>query len=309
MNKTWIESLTGFKKWSGEEASFLCPFHDDHNPSCSVNAAKEVFRCHRCGEKGTLREFAKQLGVAYPSQQSTKHQKPVTSDGIQYEAQGKIYSQYQDETGKIVYKSVRHYPNGKKDFYTVPKGVKTFFPYRLPEVMKAIGEGKEIIIAEGEKDCETLRSIGFTATTNHGGTGMGWGKQHSKWFPEGTKVSICGDADKPGQKHVNAIAEALLERKCKVKILDLGYPIEEKRGKDITDWINEGHTKQDFEKLLQTAKDRKELEPSTQELEILTSGLTVRELDAKKFPPIKWIAKDVLPEGLGGVVIANGQKP
>ena len=32
----------------------LCPFHDDHNPSLSVNADKNIFKCFGCGKSGTI---------------------------------------------------------------------------------------------------------------------------------------------------------------------------------------------------------------------------------------------------------------
>ena len=32
----------------------LCPFHDDHNPSLSVNTDKNVFKCFGCGKSGTI---------------------------------------------------------------------------------------------------------------------------------------------------------------------------------------------------------------------------------------------------------------
>ena len=299
--KQWIDTtFVGEKRWNGDWKKVICPFHDDHNPSCSVNAKDRGFFCHVCKKKGTLKQLADKKGVPYPFQQSPKYQKTVTSDGIQYEAQGKTYSQYQDETGKIVYKSVRHYPNGVKKFYTDPKGVKTSFPYRLPEVMKAISEGKEIIITEGEKDVETLRSMGFVATTNHGGTGMGLGVQHSKWFKNAYEVFICGDADVPGKKHADKVAQSSIDVGCKVKVIDLGYEIIEKHGKDISDWVSEGHTKEEFQKLLSTAKDWKEqsLEPTEKDIEILSHGLTAKQLDAKVFPKIRWIIERLMTEGL-----------
>jgi hypothetical protein len=33
-------------------ASVLCPFHDDHSPSLSVNLSTGAFRCHACGASG-----------------------------------------------------------------------------------------------------------------------------------------------------------------------------------------------------------------------------------------------------------------
>jgi DNA primase len=44
---------------SSPEIRAHCPFHDDENPSMSVNFDKKVFTCHAasCGEKGNILEF------------------------------------------------------------------------------------------------------------------------------------------------------------------------------------------------------------------------------------------------------------
>ena len=34
-----------------EEAKACCPFHDDHNPSLSINMNELVWHCHGCGGK------------------------------------------------------------------------------------------------------------------------------------------------------------------------------------------------------------------------------------------------------------------
>jgi len=40
----------------------LCPFHDDHDPSLSVNVENGAFRCFACGAKGgDLIDFHKLL--------------------------------------------------------------------------------------------------------------------------------------------------------------------------------------------------------------------------------------------------------
>jgi putative DNA primase/helicase len=51
-----------------------------------------------------------------------------------------------------------------RDFPECPR-----VPYRLPELLTAIAEGKTIWIPEGEKDVENLRRLGFDATCNPGG--------------------------------------------------------------------------------------------------------------------------------------------
>ena len=37
----------------GEEVKYLCPRHDDHRPSLSINPKKNVWMCGPCGRQGT----------------------------------------------------------------------------------------------------------------------------------------------------------------------------------------------------------------------------------------------------------------
>lgn len=39
----------------------LCPFHDDHDPSLSINLEKGIFQCWVCGAKGNLLDFVMQM--------------------------------------------------------------------------------------------------------------------------------------------------------------------------------------------------------------------------------------------------------
>ena len=39
-------------KHTGKNLMVLCPFHDDHHPSLSVNLEKDVYQCFGCGAKG-----------------------------------------------------------------------------------------------------------------------------------------------------------------------------------------------------------------------------------------------------------------
>jgi DNA primase len=63
-----IESfgLPQFKKSGEFRASCLCPFHDDHNPSMSIDGAKGIYKCFSCGAGGNVftfvREYAKLQG-------------------------------------------------------------------------------------------------------------------------------------------------------------------------------------------------------------------------------------------------------
>ena len=41
----------------GKERRALCPFHDDSEPSLSVNIERRVYNCFGCHEKGNVLEF------------------------------------------------------------------------------------------------------------------------------------------------------------------------------------------------------------------------------------------------------------
>ena len=260
--RSWIETLPGFAGWqqsSPDEANFHCPALEhpppDKNPSCTVNAREQVFQCHKpsCDAHGKLWQFANLCGVENPF-------KVRSSPEAAYR---ETTYDYHSDDGEMVYQTVRYYKGGKKQFYQRrPDGggwineIKsiTHFPYRLIQLLDGLKKGNPIIVCEGEKDAETVVALGYTATCNHGGAGK-WRDHHTKWIPPGTQVYISPHADTPGQQHVDTVAKALTGNGCTVKILDFGYPIEDEHGKDVSDWIGEGHTKAEFEELLQQAKD------------------------------------------------------
>ena len=59
------ERVTGLGEKRGREVAFLCPLHDDHNPSLRVNPEKGVWYCDPCGVGGDVVRLA-QLAWGYP---------------------------------------------------------------------------------------------------------------------------------------------------------------------------------------------------------------------------------------------------
>ena len=281
-------------KWNGAEARFHCPAlgHADKNPSCDVNADKGTFLCRSCGTKGTLRDFAGLLGVSYPFGSKRKGTEPEA-----------VY-QYHDEDGELRYEVVKLGKDHSPPFFCrrpdgTTKGAMrgiTPIPYRLPRLLKAIKEGVAVFITEGEKDVHTLEALGVIATTNHGGGGK-WTEEHSKWIPEGTDVYLCGDADEPGEKHIDGIGKALCRRKCKAKVVDLGYELTDDHGKDVTDWVAEGHTREEFAELVLSARPWARAD--------LPALITSLELTNKTFEPPAWIVEGILPDN--GLAILAGK--
>lgn len=48
--------------YSGEEASVLCPFHNDHRPSATFNIRTGLFYCFACGASATAKSIAMKTG-------------------------------------------------------------------------------------------------------------------------------------------------------------------------------------------------------------------------------------------------------
>jgi archaellum biogenesis ATPase FlaH len=273
--REWVESTYPEAKWTGAEAMVRCRFHDDRTASCSINIEKGVFFCHSCKKKGTLHDLGYENG-------QRRIAREITYD-------------YQDESGRLAYQVVRGTRDGAKTFWqrrsdgrggwiNGTKGLVPL-PFRLPDLLAAIGRGEPVFVTEGEKDCETLRAWGLTATTNHGGAGK-WKEEHSKWFPPGTMVVVVGDADEPGQAHVRSVTTQLTARGCTVKVVDLGYEVLGNHGKDVSDWKAEGHGKQDLEALIAEAQ-------TVEEPTYAQTGIR----DFLEAPPVSWLIEGVLYDG------------
>ena len=48
---------------TGDQVRIRCPFHDDDNPSCSVNLQDKVFNCKAgsCGQHGNILHFVQEI--------------------------------------------------------------------------------------------------------------------------------------------------------------------------------------------------------------------------------------------------------
>jgi hypothetical protein len=85
-------------------------------------------------------------------------------------------------------------------------------------------------IVEGEKDCDTLAGLGFTATTNSGGAGK-WRDEYTDAL-RGKPVVIVPDNDAPGLKHGNFVARSLHGIAASVRVVRLP-----ETAKDVSDFV------------------------------------------------------------------------
>ena len=224
-----------------------CPAHDDRQNSLShsLKNGKILVHCHAgCSTEEILSAMGLEMTDLFEEEGNQKMNIVATYD-------------YCGEKKKLLYQAVRlvpksfrqRRPDGNGGWVWNMKGIQPI-PYRLPELLEALKNGKVVFVVEGEKDADNLAALGVTATTNHGGAGK-WQASHSGYFPAGAKVIILPDNDPPGRQHAFTIANQLTNRGVKVKVL--GLPGLSEKG-DVSDWLTAGGTKEELFKLAAEAK-------------------------------------------------------
>lgn len=114
---------------------------------------------------------------------------------------------------------------------------------------KAVTEGEIIFIPEGEKDVDTLVKHGYTAFT-YGGCGD-WQVTFAD-LVKNANVIILADNDRPGTTVANAILKDIQPVAKSAKIV---IPMPDVPKADITDYFNAGHSKAEFEQLINVIQD------------------------------------------------------
>jgi len=210
---------------------------------------------------------------------------------------------YVDEAGRLLFQVVRYEPKDFRQRHPDPraldgyewniKGVRRV-PYRLPELLIDVAAGKTILIPEGEKQVDFLRSWGFAATCNAMGTGK-WKGDHSE-FLRGAEVVILPDNDEAGRDHANKVAASLIAVGATVRVLEL--PGLGPKG-DILDWAKiEGSDEVALDDLIEHEARQWE-PPKPGNSDARHKGESVRQGEQKqpKFPLIAWQDITFEPEG------------
>ena len=261
----------------GNEMSCKCPFHEDGTASMGVNIEKQVWTCHACGIGGSVIDYLSRAdgvsigdvlnrlgenGSRYNGRGSNGNRSvmapangkpkpdapPPSADNI-----SAIYD-YLDQMGRVVYQVCRiqtpnpskpcgydktfrqRRPDGKGGWTWNMNGV-TRILYRLPEILNPRNE--YVWVVEGERDVETVRSIGLAGTTNAGGAGK-WCDAYSECL-KGKNVVLCGDNDKPGKEHIEKVMESVEPHAKSIRKIQLPEQF-----KDITEFRESFETKEKF---------------------------------------------------------------
>jgi len=262
--KSYYFSIYPDLKITGEWGQTHCNSngHKDNKPSFFVNLNNGSYHCKGCGIKGSLFDHFMMINnVDFPTAKLELAKKA----GLVAEPQKKIVKTYDytDESGNLLSQTVRYEPkdfkqrrpDGKGGWVWNLEGIR-LVPNNLPEIIKA----ETVFIVEGEKDVETLRGIGLTATCNPMGAGK-WElkdkqtgkiiKPYNEHFKD-KKVVIIPDKDKAGRDHSLQVAENLKGIAESVKVIEL--PDLPEKG-DVSDWIAQGHTKEELNELIEQTPD------------------------------------------------------
>lgn len=247
-----LEVKTGYKpKPSGKGYSARCPCstHADKKASLSLTHSENGKILIHCHAGCSYESICQELGFS-PSLLFDKLTTCPSSE----------YYYYYDEKINVLYRKVK---TPSKEFYFEKfqneqwvrglEGVRRVL-YNLPEVQSAICENKIIAVVEGEKDAETLRKYGYVATTIDTGGGKSKWKQHHSEMLKNAHVLLFFDYDKTGIEHRDNIIAQMKGHVASLKLVNLpGYEVVPKNGKDISDWLKEGHTSSDLKKLVEEA--------------------------------------------------------
>jgi hypothetical protein len=333
-------------KREGAELVGPCP-HCAGKDRFAININEQIFNCRGCKAKGHgAIDFvawldgieplpaAEQLNGGPPPKANGKDCAPepqeVTRATFVYEdengntlfAVGRIEYRNPDgsfvlKDGKRVKKFKQKRPNPDKPggwIYNV-KDVRTV-PYRLPQLIEAIGSGYTVLIVEGEAKVDLLQKWNLSATCSSQGA-KHWTAAHSE-FLRGAEIVIVPDNDTAGREHADVVGASLQGLAASVRQLDL--PNLPPKG-DIIDWARAGGTREKLDELLQQAKpwapradsttdsssdgDKPGVAPgnkSTKEKAESTKQqpdvFNAERLNQMTFSPIKYVVHGYIVEGL-----------
>lgn len=248
---------------TGDGFDAYCPIHEadggSHKRSLGIKAGDKVpvvVNCRAGCDGATILKALGINGTAHKSASIVATYRYRTAEGI-------------DVREKLRYEpkdfGIRHRDAAGNWIFKAGSGPAVL--YRLPEVKAAIAEGRTIFVCEGEKDSDRLASLGLVATCNIEGAAQP--NQRQKWKAEYTdqlsgaaRVVLVPDNDDPGRAHMRHVAAQLAGKVAEVRWLEL--PELPEKG-DVSDWLNKGHTTDEFLALVEKCPSPEEAEQQSTE--------------------------------------------
>lgn len=235
-----------------------CPVHDDSRASLSVGEdadGKVLIKCFAgCSTEAVVTAIGLSMRDLFPRRGAPlprKDREFSTEEIRSWPSTKKLYV-YHDQDGTPLFLVVRTQDKQFRQYRSVGQGQwKTGLGetqrvlYCLPELLVGVKSGHAIYIVEGEKDVESLATIGLVATCNPMGAGK-WRNEYNEPL-HGASVVILPDNDKPGKQHAAEVAHSLAGVATEVRVVEL--PDLPPKG-DVSDWLASGKTREALELLV-----------------------------------------------------------
>lgn len=268
-----------------------CPFHNEKTPSFSIKDKGDgaIWKCFgkdkTCGSGDIFNFVMKMENVPFveavkkvykilglpialaPTKEdklieylkTTKNHKGIPYDSSYF---------YRDEKGKPLYIKIKYKDDTGKDyrvyalfeqddmlkvdykgeyFKNTPKYI-----YNYPGVKNAIETGKNVYLVEGEKDADNLIAKGFVATTTKVGTKIDYARFKEQL--KGAKIVFIGDTGEAGDEYRDLCWDEFKDNASSYKIVTLPGLKDLGDNKDVTDWLEAGHTKEELVGAIKKAK-------------------------------------------------------
>ncbi|WIW43852.1 AAA family ATPase [Bradyrhizobium sp. 62B] len=237
---------------------------------------------HRFG--GEPEDWVDEAERLEPHQPKQYRDDDLTGAGF---AEKKAYD-YTDKAGKLLYQVVRyehpgiagakHFrqrrPNLRSDLFGNVRWLADAGLVKVPYNWKAISErpSEPVYYVEGEKDADTLSSIGLLATTL---ASQSWSAAAAKALT-GRDVIIIPDKDDKGSDNADKAIRNLTGFAASIRLLRLpGLG----RREDVSDWLTAGHDKEELLKLVE----------ATPSLSLKLRPLDFSELSPDIIPARDWL--------------------
>lgn len=219
----------------------LCPAaqHKSSHLCVTIDTEKQLWHCNDCDKGGTVIDWvmaeqqvssgkAMEILGGEVAPQGAGDMTAVTPTAQSKESE--VYN-YTNENGQLLYQVVRYEPKTfrqrqpkGKDWQWNLEGV-TRVLYNLPNVLRS----KVVCITEGEKDANNLNSLGFTGTTNAGGS-KSWLEAYADTL-KNKDIVVFEDNDAAGKAWADKVVQSCRDKANSVKRVK--FPAH----KDVTDWL------------------------------------------------------------------------
>lgn len=291
--------LEGVKGRDGQYKA-VCPAHSDKTPSLSVsvgNDGKILLKCFAgCSTENIVAAMGLEMKDLFAEDRTNfptyeKSQQPKQSKEAEYlYAGGQLKKVKYRRADGSKYCSWLHLENG--EWKAGRKGI-------APGLyMSHATLADTVILVEGEKDVDTLKSMDLVAVSLPDGANSKWDDTYTEAL-QGRTIIILPDNDEPGRKYAELCAKNL-HKVSNVWIVDLSKAWTEMPPKaDISDMVAAMGSDEAYNAMFEVLQNTPQWKPPQEEPKKKPglSFITATDLQKADLPPVQFLVDGILPVG------------